>query len=139
VIILALLNRPEDLQSNLVMLKEIVKAQGAFKMFLARVLRPFRPRVKSVAAPHKLESAGQISDELANTYTSFLVNEFRLSGIEVEIIRPGLTASEIRNFVADRGIDLVVTISNKSSPCKWPGKELAQNQLQTICEAVSAW
>lgn len=135
-IILALLSRPEDLQSNMAGIKEIAKVQSAVKIILARIMRPFRSRIKSITSPHRLEFAGQISDGLAYTYTSYFLDEFRLSGIEVELMKPGLKMSEIRNFIADREIDLVVTI-NQSSLSKWPGKGLTQNQLLSMSEAIS--
>ena len=111
---LVLLNRPEDIDGHLVELKEMVKTQGIAKMNLARILRAFGSRTRSIVAPHKLDMAARMSDAAASKYLSKIANYLRTEGIDVEPIGTGITAVEIDEFIRRNDIDLIVTTHGHS-------------------------
>jgi len=135
---LVLLNRPEDIDGHLVELKEIAKTQGIAKMNMARVLRAFGSRARSIVASHKLDTAARMSNAAASGYLSKIADDLRTEGVDIEAISAGIPAVEIDKFIRKNDIDLIVTIDGRSGLCQWPTRGPTKIQMRFLCEHIFA-
>lgn len=135
---LVLLNRPEDIEGRLSELREIAITHGITKMYLARVLRPFGSRVRSIVAPHKLDIAVRMSDAAASKRLSQIAEALCKEGIDAEPISPGIPAEKIDEFIENNDIDLIVSGDGRSGLCRWLSGSLSGSHVQFLCEHVFA-
>ena len=135
---LILLNYLEDIEGRLSELREIATTHGITKAYLARVLRPFGSRVRSIVAPSKLDMAMRMSDAAASKYLSRIADALRKEGIDAEPISTGIPAKEIDKFIEKNYIDLIVTYDGRSGLCQWPSGGLSGRHVKFLCEHLFA-
>lgn len=134
---LVLLKSPQDIETHLGELKEIVQTHGIARVYLARVSRAFGARVRSIAAPHKLDTAIRMSSASVDRYFSNIADDLSIAGIDVIPVSTGLQVQEIDSFIRKHDIDLIVTNDGRLGLCQWKtGVDLSRGHVLLLCDHV---